>query len=204
MLAKKRFRPLWVVLHWLMAVLVFATFGIGLLSLAYKPNNAEKLVPLAVHMLLGITILLIVIARYMLRLLVFQPARRAAQAGTSLRKKQALLDQLSIYVHPLLYIFTALMALLGIAIAIPADLFSTIFFKTGSALPTDFYVYSARTWHGSFSLILMLLIAQHVLVAVFHQFLKGENFLRRMWFINSASKSANQSESPKEQGENHS
>lgn len=182
MSAKKRYRPLWVILHWLMAVLVFGTFGIGLLTLAYKPNTSAKIVPLAVHMTLGIAILLIVIARYILRLLVFRPARRAAQAPALNLKKQPILDQLSIYVHPLLYLFTALMALLGIAIAIPADLFTTVFTRSGAALPADFYIYPARTWHGTLSLILMLLIAQHILVAVFHQFLKGENFLGRMWF----------------------
>jgi cytochrome b561 len=49
-------------------------------------------------------------------------------------------------------------------------------------LPADFYVYPARTWHGTLSLVLMLLIGQHMLVAVFHQFIRGENFLGRMWF----------------------
>jgi cytochrome b561 len=187
MSTKKRYRPLWVILHWLMAALVFATFGIGLFSLAYKPNVPEKLGPLSIHMALGIAILLIVIARYILRLLVFRPAQRAAQASVLKRKKQPILDQLSVYVHPLLYLFTALMALLGIAIAIPANLLTTIFTHSGAALPTDFYIYPARAWHGTLSLILLLLIAQHVLVAIFHQFLKGENFLGRMWFIKEVS-----------------
>jgi cytochrome b561 len=187
---KKRFRPLWVILHWLMAALVFGTFGIGLLNLAYKPNTADKLVPLTVHMTLGIAILIIVSLRYILRLLVFKPARRVANAQTVRLKKQPFLDQMSAYVHPLLYLFTALMALLGIAIAIPADLFATVFSRSGTALPADFYIYPARTWHGTLSLILMLLIAQHVLVAVFHQFLKGENFLGRMWFTGPGQGSA--------------
>jgi cytochrome b561 len=89
---------------------------------------------------------------------------------------------MSVYVHPLLYLFSALMALLGIAIAIPADLFGIVFAHSGAALPVNFYIYPARSWHGTLSLILLLLIAQHVLVAIFHQFLKGENFLGRMWF----------------------
>ena len=182
MSAKKRYRPLWVILHWLMAILVFSTFGIGLLSLAYQPNTPAKLVPLAVHMALGIAILVIVIARVLLRLLVFRPPRRTTQSPTIKLKKQPILDQLNVYVHPLLYLFTALMALLGIAIAIPANLFTTVLGGAGAALPADFYIYPARTWHGTLSLILMLLIAQHVLVAIFHQFIKGENFLGRMWF----------------------
>jgi cytochrome b561 len=187
MSAKKRYRPLWVILHWLMAALVFVTFGIGLLSLAYHPNNETKLVPLGIHMVLGIAILIIVVTRYILRVLVFHPARRAANTSTQRGKNQPILDQLSVYVHPLLYLFSALMAILGIAIAIPADLFSTIFARSGAALPADFYIYPARSWHGTLSLVLLLLIAQHVLVAIFHQFLKGENFLGRMWFLPNTS-----------------
>jgi cytochrome b561 len=182
MSAKKRFRPLWVILHWLMALLVFATFAIGLLSLVNTPNTEKKLLPLGLHMALGITILLIVITRYLLRILVYAPLRGISPAPNLSAKKKILLDQLSVYVHPLLYLFTALMALVGIAIALPADLFATIFARSGAALPVSFYVYPARAWHGTLSLVLMLLIGQHVLVAVFHQFIRGENFLGRMWF----------------------
>ena len=179
MSAKKRFRPLWVILHWLMALMVFITFAIGLTSLTRTANAGGKLVPLAVHMTLGIAIFLIVVARFILRVLVYKPVRRVAQA-TLFAKKPVMLDQLNTYVHPLLYLFTALMALLGIAIAFPANLLTTI--VSGSPLPVSFDIYPARAWHGSLSLILLLLVAQHVLVAVFHQFIKGENFLGRMWF----------------------
>ena len=179
---KKRYRPLWVILHWLMALLVFVTFGIGLTSLTKTANTSGIFIPLAVHVSLGIAILLIVIARYILRLLVFKPTKRTVSAATFSVKKIPLLDQLSVYVHPLLYLLTAIMALLGIAIALPANLFSIIFARSGGQLPVDFFIYPARSWHGTLSLVLMVLIAQHVLVAIFHQFIKGENFLGRMWF----------------------
>jgi cytochrome b561 len=182
MSAKKRYRSLWVILHWLMAMLVFGAYAIGLISLVNTPNTSGKLFPLAVHMSLGIIILLLVTARYIMRLLVFKPAKRAASSPSLSTKKKPLLDQMNVYVHPLLYLFTALMALLGIAIALPANLFSTVFANTGTPLPVNFYIYPARSWHGTFSLILVVLIAQHVLVAVFHQFLLGENYLGRMWF----------------------
>jgi cytochrome b561 len=189
MSTKKRYRPLWVVLHWLMALLVFTTFGIGLLSLANHPNTAAKLVPLAVHMALGITILLLVAARYTLRVLVFKAPRRAASAVPApAKKKPILLDRMTPAVHILLYFSTALMALLGIFIALPADLFAIVW--TGGPLPADFYVYPARGWHGTLSLVLMVLIAQHVLVAVYHQFLRGENYLGRMWFAPKKTDSA--------------
>jgi cytochrome b561 len=131
---KQRYRPLWVILHWLMALLVFSTFGIGLLSLANHPNTDAKLVPLGVHMALGIAILLIVVFRYILRMLVFKPPRRSVPAASAItRKKPILLDRLAPAIHILLYFLTALMALLGIAIAIPADLFSTVWGTSGAA-----------------------------------------------------------------------
>ena len=179
---KKRYRPLWVILHWLMALLVFVTFGIGLTSLTKTADTSGIFIPLAIHMSLGIAILILVIARYILRLLVFKPSKRAAAATGLSMKKTPFLDQLSVYVHPLLYLLSALMALLGIAIAIPSNLFALIFGGAGGRLPVDFFIYPARSWHGTLSLVLMVLIAQHVLVAVFHQFIKGENFLGRMWF----------------------
>jgi len=163
-----------------MALLVLTTFAIGLLSLSNTPNNDGKLIPLGVHMALGIAILLLVIARFMLRLLVFKPSLRPANV-----KKQIFLDQVTPYVHILLYLGTALMALLGLAIAIPANLFPIIWGGSGAALPVNFYIYPARALHGTLSLLLMLLIAQHILVAIFHQFIKGENYLGRMWFSKS-------------------
>ena len=174
---KRRLRPLWVTLHWLMALLVFTTFAIGLLNLTTPTNTDAKIIPLGVHMALGIAILLLVIARFTLRVLVFKPSLQPKNA-----KKQILLDQFTPYVHVLLYVGTGLMALLGIAIALPADLFSIVWGRSGVPLPADFYIYPARALHGTLSLLLMLLIAQHVLVAVFHQFIKGENYLGRMWF----------------------
>ncbi|MEI7848855.1 MAG: cytochrome b/b6 domain-containing protein [Chloroflexota bacterium] len=189
MSAKQKYRPLWVSLHWLMALLIFITFGIGLASLSTQAKGTAggKLIPLSIHIILGIAILVIVLIRYILRMLVFaKRARRTGSATKLVVKKAPFLDQLSVYVHPLLYLLTALMAVLGIAIALPANLFTIIWFRAAgspaAAIPTDFYVYPARVWHGTLSLLLMLLIVQHVLVAIFHQFLKGENFLGRMWF----------------------
>jgi cytochrome b561 len=89
---------------------------------------------------------------------------------------------LSAYVQPLLYLFTFLMSVIGIAIALPTDLFTIVFFANEKSLPPDFYAYPARVWHGTLSLVLMLLIGQHILAFVYHQFLRGENFIGRMWF----------------------
>ena len=177
---RRRLRPLWVILHWLTAVLVVTNFAIGLLSLTTDTNTDEKLGALGVHIVLGIGILLLIMARFTLRMFVFKPAMRPTNANG-----QILLDRLTTYVHMLLYLGTALMSLLGLAIALPADLFSILSGKSGAALPVSFYVYPARSLHGVLSLVLLLLIGQHVLAAVYHQFIEWENYLGRMWFTKS-------------------
>ncbi len=180
---KKTARNLLIVIHWLSAILVISTFAIGLFSLVNRPNDGTKLIPLGVHVVLGILILILTIIRYFVRLRVYPSWSKIFSAKPADGKKELLLDQLSKFVHPLLYIFVLLMAGLGLAIAFPADLFAIIFGNNGQPLPADFYIFPARDWHGIISLILMLLIGQHVLAALFHQFIKGENFLGRMWFV---------------------
>lgn len=180
---KKTARNLLIVIHWLSAVLILSAFAIGLFSLVNRPNDGTKIIPLAVHISLGISILILTLIRYFVRLKVYPSWSKIFSAKPATGKKELLLDQLSKFVHPLLYIFVLLMAGLGLAIAFPADLFNIVFGVSGQPLPVDFYVFPARDWHGIISLVLMVLISQHVLVALFHQFIKGEDFIARMWFV---------------------
>lgn len=182
MASGNRYRPLYISLHWISALLVFGAFLIGLVSLVKLPNTGQKLVPLTVHVGLGISILVLTIIRIVVRSLMGRPVHRLTSLTAPGKKSAPLLDRLSIYVQPLLYLCTFLMAVVGIAIAIPADLFAILFFGKNQPLPPDFYVFPARIWHGTISLVLMLLIVQHILVFVYHQFLRGENFIGRMWF----------------------
>lgn len=183
-----RYRPYYIILHWLSALLVFLAFFIGLAALANTPNNDEKLLPLGVHLTLGVLILILTVARFIVRSMMGRPVYRIQQPAAAKNRKVPLLDLLSGYVQPLLYLFTFLMAVVGIAIALPADLFTIAFTGSNQPLPIDFYVYPARVWHGTLSLILMLLIGQHILSFVYHQFLRGENFIGRMWFQQGKSK----------------
>ncbi|MDX9990680.1 MAG: cytochrome b/b6 domain-containing protein [Anaerolineales bacterium] len=179
----RRYRPLYVSLHWLSALLVLSAFLIGLSSLANKPNDAAKLIPLGVHVGLGLSILFLTVARLIVRARMGRPVYRIERPQGMGGRKVPLLDVLSVYVQPLLYLFTFLMALVGIWLAIPSDLFAILFPGSEKSLPPDFYAYPARAWHGTLSLVLMLLIGQHILAFLYHQFLRGENFIGRMWFV---------------------
>lgn len=174
----KQYRPAYVVLHWVSAILVLLAFVVGLFSLANTPNDEAKRLPLGVHVALGVGILVLTVARLIVRALMGRPVHQVRRPDGKL----PLIDLLSIYVQPLLYLFTLLMATVGVWLAIPSDLFNILFLEREKSLPPDFYAYPARVWHGTLSLALMLLIGQHILAFVYHQFLRGENFIGRMWF----------------------
>ncbi len=71
-----RYSPALIILHWLSALLIFATFLIGILVLVPMPNNPAKLLPLWVHMALGLGILVITAARYIIRVRTLKPLRK--------------------------------------------------------------------------------------------------------------------------------
>lgn len=186
---RANYRSWYVTLHWVSAILVLITFFIGLFSLVNTPNDERKLVPLGLHIALGILLLLLTLARVMVRWLMGRPIHQVRLPTGQGSRKPILLDILSVYVHPLLYLLTLLMSVVGLWIAIPAGLFASVFTHSGAPLPVDFYVYPARSWHGVLSLGLMLLIGQHTLAFVYHQFILGENFIGRMWFAPRKDKS---------------
>jgi cytochrome b561 len=63
----KRYHPLQVTLHWLVVILVFAAFVIGK-SMSGQPNDDTKLMPLALHMGIGIVTLLVIVVRFITRM----------------------------------------------------------------------------------------------------------------------------------------
>ena len=182
---KRKLWNVWVLLHWVMAFMVILTFSIGVMSLNGLSGPAQKKLPLEIHLILGISILVLAIARYVIRIVIYKKPllwHSQKKQPAVLLKNTFILDALDKYVHPLLYIFTILMTLLGIAIAVPADLLHAVFPGGTLQIPADFTVYPARAWHGALSFVLVVLVFQHSLVALFHILIKQDSFLKRMWF----------------------
>lgn len=49
-------------------------------------------------------------------------------------------------------------------------------------LPPDFDTYPPRAIHGAFAGVLMALIALHVAAALWHQVVRRDGLMARMWF----------------------
>ncbi len=169
-----RYHASLILLHWLSALFIFATFLIGVFVLVPMPDNPVKLLPLWAHMLLGLGILIITVARYTIRVRTLKPLRKVKNP---LAKKKPLIVTMAEPVQLLLYLFTILMSLSGTGLALQAGLFADT-----QAIPADFYAFPLRTVHGTISTILFVLIVLHLLTWVYYQFLRGENALAWMWF----------------------
>ena len=87
--APKRYCPLWVTLHWVIALLIFAAFYLGI-STEDIPLT-EKVGILRWHMPLGITVLLLMLVRLVVRWRTPHP--EAATVGN------ALLDKIGEWTH---------------------------------------------------------------------------------------------------------
>lgn len=174
----QRYSTLQIVLHWASAILVLLSLLVGTFVLDRLPNDAGKIVPLGVHMIAGVIIGLVIVARLIVRLTSPQPERPTIG--------NTLLDRLATIVHGAMYLGVIGMVGSGVGLAIISGLPGTVFGHYGAALPHDFWQYPPRFVHAAFAKFLIALISLHVLAAFFHQFVRKDGVLSRMWFAKSA------------------
>ena len=167
-----RYSPLMVTLHWLTVILIFAAFALGKYS-SFLPNDASEIAPLRIHMMLGITTLLVIVIRFVARLRTPRPAH--ASTGN------AFLNKIGEFVHYALYLLAFLIAASGLSLSVQAGLPQIVFEGVGS-LPTDFFIFTPRIAHGFIAPALFLLILLHVGAAFYHQLFIKDNLFARMWY----------------------
>ena len=170
-----KYHPVLITLHWLLAIMVIAGLLMGGNVLSETPNSdPEKVFYLRMHMSMGMIILVLMLVRLVVRFKTAKPAH--ADIGN------ALLNKLGVAAHYLLYALVILMAASGIGISVLAGLPDIVFNGSGAALPASFDELPPRAAHGVLALILMLVIAAHVLAALYHQFIRKDGLFGRMWF----------------------
>lgn len=167
-----RYHPVLAVIHWVSALLVISMLLFGIFLLKQMPNTTAKIPFLAIHMVIGITILLLTITRIVVRFATKLPA--PARSGNFF------LDMLGNITHILLYIGMLGMGLSGLAIASEAGLMGIVFGRSGSALPQNLYIFPARIGHMYIALGLLALIGLHLAGVVYHQFLRKDKLISRM------------------------
>ena len=171
----KRYHPALVSLHWLVTILIFATLlfageeGEGGFALSFG-----NFPPMGIHMILGITTLVLLIVRLFVRWFTKHPDW--ASAGNPL------FDLVGRLTHIGLYFFTFAITITGIVMAWQRGWFDFIFGFGPAAGNFRRGGFSIGAFHGLSWAALFLLILLHVGAALYHQFLKRDNLLGRMWF----------------------
>lgn len=170
-----RYHPALVALHWILGVLILiALFG-GTFVLDAMPNDHPlKVQGLQGHMTVGIVIAALMVIRLAVRFFTAKPPH--ADIGNTL------LNRLSVWAHWAFYVLVFGMIASGIGMSVLAGLPPIVFGGSGDPLPVTFDDLPPRIAHGFFATALMLLIAGHVAAAFYHQFVRKDGLLRRMWF----------------------
>ncbi len=213
----KRYHPALVALHWVIAILIFATAFYAMGGEGEGRRQAgggiAGLSTLGIHMILGLTVLLLLVIRLVVRWRTKRPAW--ATAGN------AFLDMIGGLTHWALYFFAFAITITGLILALQTNRLSRVFnvtgapprqftpgqfppgqfppsgqFQPGQERPGGFEGggftrgggFSLGAFHGLSWILLLLLILFHVAASLYHQFLLKDNLLGRMWFGKSFEK----------------
>ncbi|MEM1286660.1 MAG: cytochrome b/b6 domain-containing protein [Pseudomonadota bacterium] len=171
----KRYHPALVALHWLLALMLFVALIVGTVALDPIPeSDPAKIDALRSHMIAGLAIGVLMLIRLAIRLRSTHPPE--ADIGN------ALLNRAAKWAHWGLYLLVFGMVGSGIAMSAMAGLPPIVFGGSGDPLPASFNDLPPRAAHGLFATLLMLLILGHIAAAFYHEFVRHDGLIGRMWF----------------------
>ncbi len=212
----KRYHPVLVALHWLVALLI-----LGTVLLVQENEGGERFRPgqgnfpqqgiqqgnpppqnfdsdeapqafqqggfpqegnfgafssTGIHMIIGVTILVLLIVRLIVRWTTKHPDW--ATAGNKF------FDGVGVLTHWGLYLLTFGMNITGIILADQRGILARTFGIGSTPTPGSFNrgSFSLGNFHGAIWALLLLLILLHIGAALYHQFILKDNLLGRMWF----------------------
>jgi cytochrome b561 len=169
----KRYHPALVAIHWLMALLVIMMLGVGKVVMpGVSPEDPQKVMMLQSHAYIGMALAVLLVIRLVLRYATKRPA--PADAGN------AFLNVVAKATHFLLYAFMIGMVLSGLGMFQLANLPAV--FSGVQPYPSNFFDFPPRMGHGLTSWLLLVLVALHFGAAMYHQFIRKDGLLGRMWF----------------------
>ena len=155
-----------------MAILILTTIFYVRLYLDEVLNTSEKLIPYSIHVGIGAILGVLLLIRIFTRFKLPRPA--PAIAG------RPALNAAARIVHFLLYAGVAALFLIGYGMFNEADMLGV--YRGENPFPQDFDTSSMREMHGAGGYTRLLLVIIHFSAAMYHQFIRKDNLLGKMWF----------------------
>jgi cytochrome b561 len=161
-----------IALHWSMAVLIVVVGTLGLLHDSWPRRSQAFWINL--HALIGLTVWALLIVRLSWRLR--HPPPAPPEMGLLTRR-------LSYAVHLLLYLLVFVIPLVGIVTFIwHGRVFDFGLFRVDFGVCANRAIFHpTEDLHGYLAYTLFTLIGIHVLAAFWHQFVRRDRLLQRMW-----------------------
>ncbi len=171
----KRYHPIVVAAHWIAAIMILVALFIGGPALSeLESTDPLKTTALGGHMIWGLVIGFLMLVRVIMRLTTKNPP--AADAGNEMLNKGAK------GAHLALYVLVFAMVASGLGIAFTTDLFAVAFGDGSTMMPATFEGIPPRVAHGIISSLITILVIFHVIGWGYHQFVRKDSLLSRMWF----------------------
>ena len=168
-----RYHPALVTLHWLIALLIVSALVFGFFVLAPMPNTEpDKIFGLRIHMIVGVSVLVLMLVRVVVRLGSAHPPKAATG--------NAIADRLAPLTHWAFYIVVLFMVGSGFATSLFAGLPGIVFGHNGAALPASFDDIPPFAAHSTLAFILTALIVLHIGAALYHHLVLKDGLFRRM------------------------
>ena len=172
-----------ITLHWLMAFLIFVLLGSGFRAAGTVVDDAKAAI-LMVHAPVGITVFVLLALRVAWWL--FFDKKPNSLGG------QPRWQEISAHVvHYAFYAVLFLMTASGIGMFILSGAGPILFGGGVEALP-DFDKFAPRAPHGIGARLLIALVVLHAGAAIYHQYVRKDGLLSRMWFGGDHVKTDNQ------------
>ena len=169
----ERYGTVAVTIHWLSAVLIFALLGSGFRA-ANAADAAIKAGLLRFHIPVAIFVLLLTVLRIVWWWRFDQ--KPLAVAGSPRWQ-----ERIARFVHVTLYVIILGMVASGIGMMVLSGAAPAVFGVPGKMLP-NFSDYPPRGPHGVGAFLLVALLVLHAGAALYHEFIRGDGVLRRMWY----------------------
>jgi cytochrome b561 len=172
----KKYHPLLVGLHWFLAILIILLLANGnLMKTMTHVDDPQKIMLLKAHLIAGFMVLFLMISRLIVRLKSDKP--EPMDTGSTFKNK------LGKYSHIFLYVvvFGALGS--GIATSILGGVPDVAFFGSGDIASLDnLDDVPTKIFHTVWTWILLGMIILHFSAAMYHQLIRKDGLMSRMWF----------------------